>query len=97
MNYRHNLDKIIKTKLFVDTLNLIGITPFSRKTNKPINDNYGFYKMNDEFINDASCELERPKGDYELIFPAKENIKNYKKYFIYNYEQNHRFWKKMNN
>ena len=36
----------------------------------------------EEHVNDAICELSRPRGDYELIFPIKDNIKIYKKFFI---------------
>ena len=32
MRYLNNIDMIIKTNLIIDTLNLIGIIPFSRKT-----------------------------------------------------------------
>jgi hypothetical protein len=81
-----------KTNLFVDTLNLIGITPFSRKSGKPLFNEFIFKKDIDNNINNALCELERPRGDYELIFPTKENINIYKKYFIYNTEENIKFW-----
>ena len=81
-----------KTNLFVDTLNLIGITPFSRKSGKPLFNEFIFKRDIDNNINNALCELERPRGDYELIFPTKENINIYKKYFIYNTEENIKFW-----
>ena len=89
----HNeLDKIIKTNLLVDTLNLIGISIFSKNiffkkqyfTNISIEDN----------VNNALCELTRPRGDYELIFPLKGNIKTYKKFFKgMNSKENELFWK----
>ena len=85
------LEKPIKSKLLVDTLNLVGIVPFSRKLKVPYYPSEN-KKNIDENINNAFCELERPKGDYDLIFPLKENIKNYKKYFPNNVEENNFFW-----
>ena len=51
----------------------------------------------DDLINDAFCEFSRPKGDYELIFPLKENIDKYKKFFKDKNEINELFWKKLKN
>ena len=91
--YRHNaLDKIIKTNLLVDTLNLIGITPFSKNLifNQKSNQDIISVEYN---VNNALCELSRPRGDYELIFPLKENINKYRKYFKNrNTEENELFW-----
>ena len=90
----NELDKIIKTNLLVDTLNLIGISIFSKNiifkkqyfTNISIEDN----------VNNALCELTRPRGDYELIFPLKSNIRTYKKFFKgINSKENELFWKKI--
>ena len=47
----------------------------------------------DESINNAFCEFSRPIGDYELIFPLKENIDKYKKFFGNINEENEKFWK----
>ena len=33
-------------------------------------------------VNNALCELTRPRGDFELIFPLKNNINKYKKFFL---------------
>ena len=49
----NELDKIIKTYLFVDTLNLIGIIPYYRKTEEPLNSRYKFKNETDEYINMA--------------------------------------------
>ncbi len=85
-----------KTNLFLDTLNLIGITPYSRKSGKPLFNELIFTNEIDNNINNALCELERPRGDYELIFPTKETINVYKKYFKYNTEENIKFWQIIN-
>ena len=91
----NNLERPDKTNLFIDTLNLIGIIPFSRKEKEP-QDNILFNKEIDDNVNNALCELERPRGGYELIFPKKDNILMYHKYFIYNTEENKKFWSKLN-
>ena len=61
MNLYTNVEKIIKTNLFIDTLNIIGIVPFSR-TEKF--DSFFKYKNKNNFeeiIQNAFCELSRPK------------------------------------
>ena len=89
----NNLDKKIKSNLFVDTLNLIGIVPYYRKKEDSLKNNIEFHEDVNENINNALCELERPRGDYELIFPTRKSVKKYKKYFIMNTEENIKFWK----
>ena len=90
-----DLDKPIKTDLFLDTLNLIGIIPYSRKTKKILNNQIKFRKKVDDNIHNALCELERPRGDYELIFPTTKTIYKYKKYFLNNSRENEIFWNKI--
>ena len=95
MEINNILENEIKKKLFTDTLNLVGIIPYSRKTEKPLKlKNYLVYNKDDN-INNALCELERPRGDYELIFPLKNNINVYKKYFFNISEENNCFWNKI--
>ena len=64
----------------IDTLNIVGISLFRKIF---LLKNIHKYKNNSvEYnVNNALCELTRPKGDYELIFPLKTNIKIYEKYF----------------
>ncbi len=86
----------IKTKLFIDTINLIGIVPYSRKTKKPLNVvNNVPYNNIENNVNIALCELKSPRGNYELIFPLKENINKYKKYFKTISKENSIFWDKI--
>ena len=95
MLIHNNLDRIVKNNLFTDTLNLIGISPFSRRYNKPLIFQASNSNEIENNINDALCELNRPRGDYELIFPLKSNINIYQKYFINNSEENLIFWNKI--
>ena len=89
------MDKIIKVNLFVDTLNIIGITPFShQKKNKSYDKDSIYNNKVTESINYAYCELTRPRGDFELIFPLKENIRKYRRFFFKNASpENKMFWK----
>lgn len=93
MMFSNKLDREIKSNLFVDTLNLVGITPFS-KIKKQLHNglNSKYDKGINNNINNALCELKRPKGNYELIFPTNKTINHYKKFFIYNTEENKKFW-----
>ena len=96
LKWKNEVDKIIKTNLFVDTLNIIGISHFSKNFFyhfiKKENNDYENYKYS---LNNAFCELMRPRGDYELIFPIKNNINKYKKYFKNNFKENIIFWEKI--
>ena len=91
------MDKIIKTNLFIDVLNIIGITPFSHEKNYKSFDRDIFYKNKIlENVDYALCEISRPKGDFELIFPLKKNIRYYKKFFLIKpNEENILFWEEI--
>ncbi len=92
--FYNNIDKQVKVNLFFDILNIIGIAPFSRKTNNPL---YKTIKGDETRynINNAFCELSRPRGNFELIFPTKENIDECSKFFKNISFENKEFWKKI--
>ena len=93
------MDKIIKTNLFIDTLNIIGITPFSHERKyKTFDKDFSSSNKVNKLVDDAFCELTRPRGDFELIFPLKENIQNYTKFFFRKISsENKIFWNKIRN
>ena len=99
MHIYDKMDKIIKTNIFVDTLNIVGITPFSHKKNYEPFDKYYKYKNRvNEAVSKALCELSRPRGSFELIFPLKSNIDLYQKFFFHNISnENKLFWKNIKN
>ena len=76
------MDKIIKTNLFVDTLNIVGITPFSHEKRFKSFDKDTYTSKINDIVENAFCELTRPRGDFELIFPLKNNIEKYRKFFF---------------
>ena len=80
----------MKLQLIVEILSLAGITPYSHD----YKDNFEsyYYKGNDineedideneDSVNRALCEFGRFKGRFEIIFPLKNNVDYYKKFFI---------------
>ena len=99
-------DYKLKPQLVADSLNLIGIVPYSHdyKDNfRTYEDEYDnrIYKESSgneakinfrESIDDALCELGRPRGRFDLIFPVKDTINNYKKYLKAGIKENERLW-----
>ena len=91
-------DKIINEKLFIDTLNIIGIVPFSHdEKGEPLDEVYNYDNPVNELVEDAFCELTRPKGSYDLIFPLKKNIDKYKKFIKRKLPENELLWEKIKN
>ena len=99
MKEYNKYDKIIKSNLFVDTLNIVGISPFSHdKEHKLFDKGLSYEDKVEKRVDDAFCELTRPRGDYELIFPLKDNIDTYKNFFFKNKgKENILFWEKIQN
>ncbi len=102
-------DRKLKPQLIADVLNIVGITPYSHdyKENfrayesKEEKKEYkeGQNESEDERIlrdvEESICEIERPKGNFELVFPLKNNIDKYKKLFRVNLKENELFWQKI--
>jgi hypothetical protein len=94
MKEYNKYDKIIKSNLFVDTLNIVGITPFSHfKNHKSFDDDLYYKNEYEKKVDKAYCELTRPRGDFKLIFPLKSNIETYRKFFFKSVcKENKLFW-----
>ena len=93
-----NMDRDIKTKLMADTFNLIGIVPFAHdETQKPLDEVYEYTNRSEEEVDYALCEFSRPKGNYERIFPVKNHIQKYKKFFKQLTKENEMLWEKIEN
>ena len=96
-------DRKLKPQLVADMLNIVGIIPYSHEYNddfKPWEDKeqmFPYYENEKERIrfnvDEAVCELGRPRGKFELIFPLKENIDKYEKLFKLKLIENKLFWK----
>ena len=95
-------DRKLKPQLVADCLNIVGITPYSHdyKDDFVTWENEYFDKFGeegpnelDDIITNSICELGRPRGRFDLIFPLKENIHYYRKFFNREYKENLLFWK----
>ena len=96
-------DRKLKPQLVADILNIVGIIPYSHEYKddfKPYEDDekkFPYYNNEEERIkhdvDDALCELGRPRGKFKLIFPLKENIEKYKKFFEIQLPENELLWK----
>ena len=94
-------DLKLKPQLAADILNIVGISPFSHDyrdnfKSYDVDDNYEENDMenlnNLEGVNLALCEFGRPRGRFQLIFPVKDTINKYQKFFRYNFEADKLLW-----
>ena len=100
-------DRKLKPQLVADMLNIVGIIPYSHEYNddfKPWEDPeemFPYYENEKQRIrfnvDEAICELGRPRGKFELIFPLKDNIDKYSKLFKLNLIENKLFWEHIKN
>ena len=89
-------DRKLKPQLVADCLNLVGIIPYSHD----YKDDFETYdKSNnnnldevEDVVGNSICELGRPRGRFELIFPLKDNINYYKQFFEQEYKENTLLW-----
>jgi hypothetical protein len=82
-----------KIGLSTDIFNILGFIPYDHSNNLPLeNNNCDFRNKEEEMINNAFCEFNRPRGNLELIFPIKDTLSYYKQFFIKDYEENVRLW-----
>ena len=78
--FRDNNDaeKNFTFNIIIDTINLVGIFPMI--ISKKRKNNYNLKEIIEENI----CELNKPRGGYQLIFPLKKNIEMYKTLYLNN-------------
>ena len=86
--YTHNIIE--------DTINLVGI----RILNKENNNIFGYNEYDDELkeiVDDSLCELDRPRGGYKLLFPLKNNVMKYRKFYLGDIpKEDEQLWEKLN-
>ena len=97
MNSKHLAPVYIYDHIISDVLNIVGVVPFDNdKLKKNYDENvYKYENEVNENVDDALCEFTREKGIFELVFPLKKNINEYKKYFEKITEENKLLWKKL--
>ena len=77
----NDAEKYYTHNIVADTINLIGIRIMNKK-NKSLIGNKKYKDNLEEMLEDNLCELDRPRGGYKLIFPLKNNIEKYKKFYL---------------
>ena len=74
----NDAEKYFTFNIIVDTLNIIGIRPKKTNNTKKLINKKDILKIS---LEESLCELDRPRGGYELIFPIKKKVEKYKKFF----------------
>ncbi|MCQ2820950.1 MAG: tubulin--tyrosine ligase family protein [archaeon] len=96
LNSDSGLDLKLKSHLLTDIYNIIGLVPYSHDDLKESMDySPSFESELQENIYETFCEFERPTGNFTRIFPLKENIDKYKKFFEVNSIENEKVWELM--
>lgn len=89
--HRDNAAEKYIYNLIIDTINLIGITN--------VETNNSYISTKDQFKKELEynlCELEKPRGGYTLVFPLKNNIEKYKKFYLNDIPlEDIEFWKSL--
>jgi len=93
----HAVADYIYENIIADTLNIVGIVPFAHdNTQEPMDrDIYYYNNITEEIVDDCLCEFSRPRGAYELIYPLKDNINKYRKFYEKITPESELFWNKL--
>ena len=96
LNSKHLVPIYIYDHIFSDILNIVGIVPFNHEYEKKTFENNNNISHNieiEENVEEAICEFGRTRGMFELVFPEKNIINKYKKYFRNNFgKENELLW-----
>jgi len=71
----------LKYKLMNDIFNIVGLVPYSHITGLALEGECEYKDPVDEALQQSICEITRPTGEFKRVFPLKENIDYYKKFF----------------
>ncbi|KAL6611166.1 TTL-domain-containing protein [Neocallimastix sp. 'constans'] len=74
-------EKNLKVSLLTDLFNLIGLVPYSHKNGTALEGDCERKNSTEEALQSSLCEFGCPTGDYERIFPKRDNISYYQKFF----------------
>ncbi len=89
------VDSVIKSKLLVDTNNILGITSYSHVTGKHFDGECYYKSIIDESVDRALAEFTRPSGGFVRAFPRKDNVDYYKKFFYKPSLENLALWDRL--
>ena len=90
----NDAEKYYTFNIIADTLNIIGIRP---KNLNVVNESKKKQDLLKENLEESLCELDRPRGGFELIFPLKKNVEKYKPFYGNNIpDEDIKLWKLLN-
>ena len=95
LNIESDLNKKLKTKMFTDMFNLLGLKPYNHINNIPLEKECKYMNDVEKIIDESICEFLRPSGSFERIFPRYENIDKYDYLFELPSKENKFLWKKL--
>ena len=95
LSIHNKVDLFIKTEYLVSLINMLGIIPYSHNNYTSFDEIYNYTNTIEEIIDDSICEFERSEGSLQRIFPLKNNIDKYKKYFSDPGELNLKLWERL--
>ena len=93
----HAVADYIYENIIADTLNIVGIVPFAHDdTQEPMDkDIHHYNNITEEIVDDCLCEFTRPRGVYELVYPLKDNVNKYKKFYEKITPESELLWEKL--
>ena len=93
----HAVADYIYENIIADILNIVGVVPFRHDFfQEPLDNNIYFYNNKiEEIVDDSLCEFSRPRGLFELIYPLKNNINKYDKFYENISPENLLLWDKL--
>ena len=89
----NDAEKYYTYNIIADTLNILGLRPINLTVSNQMKNKEELIKEN---VEESLCELDRPRGGYKLIFPLKDNVEKYKKFYMDNIpEEDQELWKQL--
>ena len=97
MRNGHAVCDYMYDSLITDILNIIGIVPFNHnETQQPLDkDVYIYDNKVEEIVDDSLCEFGRPRGMFDLVYPLKNNVNKYKKFYDKILPESQLLWDKL--
>lgn len=96
LNCDSELDLKVKSRLLTDIFNIIGVIPFSHDGKfTPLEKPNSYKNTTEEAVIESLCEFARPTGEFQRLFPLKDNIDYYKQFINNPEKENIALWEAM--
>ena len=89
------IDKVVKTSVYSDMLNTIGLLSYSHIDERTFENECKYNNLLEQIVEESICELDRFHGGFEIVFPRKSNIDRFGKLFINPGEKNLALWEQI--